>query len=130
MESRLGAAHTFIMRKAQPNPKPVRRPTFIRAWRDFRGYTQEQMITRLEAAGLKLSTSQLSRIENGKQEYKQSQLEVFAVALNCEPWNLIWRDPKGPASLIDQVAPLSPEQQRRVADFITGMGVPATGTKG
>lgn len=62
--------------------------THIRAWRTFRGLSQEQLA---DAVGI--TTASLSRIENGKQPYNQRQLELMSGALNCEAWQLIAVDP-------------------------------------
>jgi transcriptional regulator with XRE-family HTH domain len=81
-------------RKARANPKPARRPTFIRAWRRLRGLTLVQMQDQLEALhGIEISEGQLSRIENGKSPYAQDLLEAIADILQTEPATLIMRDP-------------------------------------
>jgi transcriptional regulator with XRE-family HTH domain len=128
IQSRARREQTPAMRKVRPIPKHNRRPTFIRAWRKHRDLTQKKMIERLEAIEVYISEGQLSRIENSKQEYRQDLLEAFAEVLNCEPWQLLWADPKGPGTIMQQVAPLKPDEQAKVSAFIQGMK--ATGTGG
>jgi transcriptional regulator with XRE-family HTH domain len=84
------------MRKVRPIPKTARRPTYIKQWRKHRNLTQVQLIDRLDTLGVDISEGQLSRIENGRQEYRQDQLEAVAAALNCTPADLIIRDPTDP----------------------------------
>lgn len=69
-------------------PERQRTRTFIRAWRDFRGLSQEQMAGRVD-----MSRENYSKIENGKVPYNQDFLEMSAVALNCSVSDLLERDP-------------------------------------
>lgn len=99
--------HAYMARKSPPRP-----PHFIRAWRKHRGYTLEQLA---EMVGTTHAT--LSRIERGKMQYNQGQIEALAEQLNCSPADLIMRDPTDPASIWsiwDQVAPAHREQAARV----------------
>lgn len=61
---------------------------FIRQWRKKRGLTLEQLAGRLEVA-----TSSISQLETGKQGYSQPMLEAIADALQCQPADLLMRDP-------------------------------------
>lgn len=61
---------------------------FIRQWRKKRGLTLEQLAGRLEVA-----TSSISQLETGKQGYSQPMLEALADALQCQPADLLMRDP-------------------------------------
>jgi transcriptional regulator with XRE-family HTH domain len=67
---------------------PIHR-TFIRAWRNHRDLTIEQLAERTE-----ISTASLSRLESGKQKYTQGHIEAIADALNCRPADLIGFDPQ------------------------------------
>lgn len=81
----------------------MRRRTFIRAWREYRNLTQDQLSERLD-----MSKAQLSRIENGLQPYTQDFLEACADALLTDPASLLMRDPTSPEaiwSLWDQARP-------------------------
>lgn len=69
-------------------PKPRRRRTFIKEWREFRGLTQDQLAERLET-----SKASISRIENGAQAYTQDFLEACADALRTDPASLLMRNP-------------------------------------
>lgn len=70
------------------NPKN-RKPHFVRAWREHRGLTQEQL-----ADKLKTTKANISRIENLRQGYTQDFLEAAAVILKTEPWILIKMGPE------------------------------------
>lgn len=61
---------------------------FIREWRKHRGFTQEQLASRLEVA-----VSTISQLETGKQGYSQPTLEAIAEALSCQPADLLIRNP-------------------------------------
>jgi transcriptional regulator with XRE-family HTH domain len=68
--------------------------SYIREWRQFRGYTQKELIDRLrELAGgdqidptlrIPQTEASLSRIEGGTQNFSVATLEALAVALNVE----------------------------------------------
>jgi len=57
---------------------------FLREWRDFRNLSQEQVAGRVG-----LSVPQISKLENGKQGYRQDTLENFAHAYDCEAADLL-----------------------------------------
>lgn len=82
----------------------------MRAWREHRDWTQEQLVERLlELAGYTISPGQLSRIENGKQGYGQDLLEALATVYGCDPADIIRRDPSKPdaaSSILDGLAPV------------------------
>ena len=69
------------------------RPHFIKAWRKFRGLTQEQLAERLE-----MTQATVARIEKGEISYTQPVLEAVAEALGCQPGDLIMRDPALPSA--------------------------------
>jgi transcriptional regulator with XRE-family HTH domain len=64
---------------------------FLKEWRTHRGLTQQQLADRLET-----TKSVISALENGKQRWNQDLVELAAEALNCEPADLIVRDPTAP----------------------------------
>jgi transcriptional regulator with XRE-family HTH domain len=62
-----------------------KRPTqYLRAWREFRGLTQEQAAERAEC-----SKSTVSRLEDGSVPYSQGKLEALAHAYGCDPVDLL-----------------------------------------
>jgi transcriptional regulator with XRE-family HTH domain len=74
--------------------KRARRRTFIRQWREHRGFSQEQLADRLDT-----SVPSISRIESGTQPYTQDVLEALAEALSTDPASLLMRDPTNPEAL-------------------------------
>lgn len=106
------------MAKARPK-KPPRRPTFFREWRQKHGLTQEQAADRLG-----LTQPHLSKIERGKSHYGQEFLENAAIAYDCEPADLLIRNPLQPDavwSILDNLRKASPDQRdqfARVADAL------------
>lgn len=92
--------------------QPPYQPTFIRQWREKKGWSQTQLA---EAIGV--STATISQIENGKSPYSQGQLEGIAYVLGCQPADLLMRnpsDPEGLWSLWDRALPAQRKQMLRV----------------
>jgi DNA-binding XRE family transcriptional regulator len=97
IESFLRCVHILHM------PKPTignlrgrqMRRTFLKEWRDKRGYSQEEAA---ELIGIERST--LSKIETGKMAYSQPFLEAAAEAYMCEPADLLMRNPTDPDGII------------------------------
>ena len=75
------------MAKVQSNPKTCRK-TYIRAWRKHRGLTLESLAERIG-----VTAGNLSQLERGDVKYTQPMLEALADMLNCNPADLIMRDP-------------------------------------
>lgn len=67
---------------------------YIREWRLYRGLSQEQL-----AARLGISRPQLSRIESSARDADLSLLANLARELECEPADLIIRDPSDPEGI-------------------------------
>ena len=67
---------------------PQRRRHFVKEWRKHRGLTQAQLAERIDVA-----VSTISQLETYKQGYSQATLEALAWALQCEPADLLVRDP-------------------------------------
>jgi transcriptional regulator with XRE-family HTH domain len=65
--------------------------THIKAWREYRSLTQEQVASRID-----MSVPNLSRLERGKIPYSQAALEALAVALDCTVADLVSRPPPKP----------------------------------
>lgn len=68
-------------------------PNSIRAWREHRNLTLERVADRVRDLGLPITPSSLSRIERRVQPYSQPVLEALADALQCEPSDLVARQP-------------------------------------
>jgi transcriptional regulator with XRE-family HTH domain len=100
----------------------ARKRTYIRAWRENRGYTLDDMIGRLEALGTKITGASLSRIERGIQPYSQDIIEAIAEALNLAVADLIENDPTVPeAEIIDLVRHLDERQKRQAESVLKAM---------
>lgn len=98
--------------------EPAGRPHYVRQWRKYRGYTQEQLAERAE-----MSPANVSQIENSKQDYTQATLERLASALQCEPADLLMRDPSQtevPWSLWEQAKTSQREQIISIMKVIVG----------
>lgn len=83
---------------------------FLKAWRKYRGLTQEQFCERMG-----VTQGQVSKIEAGKKDVELSYLELAAEVLRCDVVDLIIRDPLSPEAIWtvwDHLAP--PERQQLV----------------
>lgn len=106
---------SYMPRKARSHPKPkeMRRPTFIRSWRKFRGYTLENLAERVG-----ITHASLSRIERGEQPYNQDLLGLLADALTCEPADLLIRDPSDPEGIWSLWDQAKPGERRQAAEML------------
>jgi transcriptional regulator with XRE-family HTH domain len=112
--------HVALSHNANMVPAPHR--WFLREWRTHRGYTLERLA---EMVGM--SVGYLSDLEKGKRRWNQDHLEAFATALQCEPADLIIRDPSDPDgiwSIWDQLKPAERQQVVEIAKTLkrTGTG--------
>lgn len=92
----------------------IRRPLLLRQWRKHRGLTQEKLAERLGT-----SKGYISQLESGKQRYNQQHLEALAEALDCDPVDLLIRDPTDPDgiwSIWDRVRPVDQDTARRILE--------------
>lgn len=91
---------------------PMEQRHFIRAWRKYRGLTQDQMAERVG-----VDKSYISKIENGKKRYDQPFLEAAAEVLRCEPADLIMRDPAGAEAIWSIWEQLTPQARDQVVEI-------------
>lgn len=75
--------------------------------------TQEQVADRIG-----ISPTTFGRIENGKVPYNQDFLEEAAFALQCEPWDLLNRDPNKENDVIDLMRQLDERSRAEASTFI------------
>lgn len=105
------------MRRVQPRPKRQAPRHYIRQWRLHRGLTLEQLAERVG-----VTHGALSQLERGLINYTQPMLENLAFALQCEPADLIMRDPESETwTIFDSVRDLPEVDQRRIAAVIDAM---------
>jgi transcriptional regulator with XRE-family HTH domain len=93
-----------------------RRPArhFIREWRKYRNLTLEKLAERVG-----VTHGALSQLERGEVNYTQPMLEALADALQCEPADLIMRDPNSEIWSVMDVLKAAPEaEQRQIAAII------------
>jgi transcriptional regulator with XRE-family HTH domain len=104
------------MSKVTPNFKKERPTYYFKQWRKYRGLTQEMLAERIHA-----TASTISQLETGKQGFTNSTLEALAEALNCQPGDLLMRDPlKVDAiwSIQDQFLKATPDQQKQIVYLV------------
>ena len=89
---------------------------FIRAWRKFRGLTQEQVSARIE-----MSRENYSKIERGVIPYNQDVLEQLADRLMCEPWDLLNRDPSKEGDVVDLLRLMRDKDQDTVKAILMAL---------
>lgn len=96
--------------------QPIHRPTFIRQWRQHRGYSLDVLAERVP-----MDKGNLSKIERGLLPYNQDLLERLAEALSTDPASLLMRDPSNTAaiwSLWDRASAVEREQLVSVANAL------------
>jgi len=99
-----------------------RKQTYIRAWREKKGYTLDQMVGRMEIAGVPTTGATLSRIERGKQPYSQDIIEAIAEALGVTVAQLVEDNPEIPSSpVIDFVRHLTQKEAAQAEAVLRAM---------
>jgi transcriptional regulator with XRE-family HTH domain len=100
----------------------ARKRTYIRAWREKKGLTLDQMVGRLDEIGVKITGASLSRIERGIQPYSQDIIEAIAESLELTVSQLVEHDPHIEKSeVIDFVQHLDAKQSRQARDVLRAM---------
>lgn len=72
-------------------PIRERQRFFLREWIKFRGLTYERLADRLDT-----SKGVVSDLVNRRQRFNEDHLWELATALDCEPWELLNRNPLEP----------------------------------
>lgn len=93
----------------QPRPR-----LYLREWRKHRGLSQERLAERLGT-----NKSVISELESGKARWNGDHLAALADALDCEPVDLIVRnptDPEGIWSIWERVKPVDRDTARRILE--------------
>lgn len=105
---------------------------FLREWREFKGFTLEELADKIETLGAErnqgpsadltypdsMTHVTLSRIENGKQPYKQQLLEIIAEIYETDVASLIIRNPMIPDAPRDILDGLTDEQRSAVMSVV------------
>lgn len=100
------------MGKVKSNLK-FKRKTFFREWRKFRGFTLEKLAERIG-----VTAGAISQLERGDISYTQPMLEALADALNCEPADLLMRNPLEPESPLAIINRLKPGSRKKIMNYI------------
>lgn len=90
--------------------------TFVREWRKHRHLTQAQLAERVE-----LAQGSISDLEKGVFAYTQPVLEALADALNCKPWDLLWRPPEAEDTLRAVLEGMDPDDQKRALAVVKAL---------
>ena len=111
------------MKNHGPHSKPKKPRHFVRQWRKYRGYSQEKLA---EIVGV--TDGAISQLERGDTNYTQQMLEALAVALMCEPADLIMRDPTDSEAIWSLWDKAKPGQRRAIVAVAESLM--RTGTEG
>jgi transcriptional regulator with XRE-family HTH domain len=99
-----------------------RKATYIRAWRNKRGYSLDDMVGRLAVLGVETTGASLSRIERLIQPYNQDMLEAIAAALDVPASYLIERNPDlPPAKVYDFLEHLNADEADQAEKVLRAM---------
>lgn len=104
-----------VTRFKQPKGLPL-----LRKWRKHRNLTQDRLADRMGELLDGFSTSSISQLETMKQGYSQETLEALAVCLDCQPGELLMRDPTLPDANI-MLAAMKPETRRRALAMLKAL---------
>lgn len=99
-------------------PMRQRRKIYLIEWRKHRQVTQERL-----AEYLHISKGHLSKIERGERQYTQDMLEQAAEYLQCDPQDILMRDPTDPEgiwSIWDRVKPVDKDAALRMLGALVG----------
>lgn len=100
----------------------ARKATYIRAWREKKRFTLDQMVGRLAELGVETTSASLSRIERGIQPYSQDILEAIADAMGVTIAQLTEHNPDiPPAKIIDFVRHLSKDEAEQADKVLRAM---------
>jgi transcriptional regulator with XRE-family HTH domain len=91
-------------------------PTHLKAWRLARELSVEKLG---ELAGTSGAT--VSRIERGEQPYSQPLLEAFAAALDCDPADILARDPSEPEGVWAIWDSMTNQQKRQAVQVLRAL---------
>jgi transcriptional regulator with XRE-family HTH domain len=97
----------------------------IKAWRKYRGLTQEQLAERIG-----ISRTYLTKIERGDRKWDQPFLEAAADALRCDPADILTRDPTDPSGIWSLWDGLTPPERIRAVAVLRAMKGDSTGSDG
>lgn len=95
---------------------PPHRPTFIRQWRQHRGYSLDQLAERVP-----VDKGNLSKIERGLLPYNQELLERIADALMTDPASLLMRDPTDVAAVWSLWDRASAIERRQIEGVVSAL---------
>lgn len=107
---------SYVMRQGTPHPKPEKPRYYFKEWRKHAGLTQEQLADRVG-----VTASSISQLENGKQGFTDTTLEAIAWAVNCEPSDLLGRNPLKEGLVVDimnLIKDRDPDLVRRVIEAL------------
>ena len=105
-------------------PGMTDRRIYLREWRKHRGYTQDEVAARLAEFDDPLipkTGATLSRIETRKLPYSERILEALADIYQCEPHELLGRDPSAEGDVIDLVRILDERQRKQAMAIISAL---------
>lgn len=107
-----GGAYDQGMDKVKSRLKRPKPKFYFREWRKHRGMTQEDL-----AAQIGMATPSISQLETGKQGFSDTTLMALSEALNCQPGDLLMRNPldtEAVWSIWDNIPPERREQAVKV----------------
>lgn len=105
-------AHHLVMADKKVDP----RPNQIRAWREFRQFSQEHLAEMIDR-----SQETVARYERGGIDIPTSILNALAVALKCSAEDLLRRPPGTADAILETFRELSPAAQKQALAVIKAL---------
>lgn len=100
-----------MARGAIPKGQPRFRLTFIRQHREKRGWSLDELASRVP-----MDKGNLSKVERGLLPYNQEMLERLAEALGTDAASLLIRDPSDPDGIWSIWDQAKPGERRQIAE--------------
>lgn len=105
----------MVVRIGLSSARPV--GIYFREWREWKGWTQEELAVRLET-----TAATVSRIENGARDWSKGYLESFAHVMDCpDPTDPIRRPPGTATTLDDILKDASPKLRRQAVSVVEAL---------
>jgi len=85
--------------------KELQHPFYLREWRKHRGLSQMRLANRIGT-----TNSYISQLENRRKPYNETLLNALADALDCEPGELLNKNPLVAGEVVDWLDGVPPEK--------------------
>lgn len=104
------------MKRVRPIQKRRPRRLYLAEWRKHRGLNQEQLAERTG-----FTQGMISHLETGRTDFTGNHLELLANALQCDPADLLMRNPLDPEAPWSIWETLQPPEKRQAVEIMKAL---------